>query len=261
MYGIFNFAVTKGKYYIEKFKLIIFVLIPDLYVLLPENCFLCKNIYRSFIFLFNFFYNCFIQCLVDPFMNFFSLYLGGKKTFGKFLVFIVIFYISFIFWIIYTCLLPRRLHILNNCSELSKSNVTCDKFSEQIWICIHCVLGHIIALNVCFHYFSCIFLSPGQVPDPLPLGLPSATVCSRCYLLRPMRAHHCSICGTCVLRMDHHCPWTANCVGLYTHRHFYLVLVYMSFGGLYFLSVGWNDFKKYLEERKQCGNFKNKVNC
>lgn len=31
--------------------------------------------------------------------------------------------------------------------------------------------------------------------------------CPVCRLVRPPRAGHCRICGTCVLRMDHHCVW------------------------------------------------------
>ena len=30
--------------------------------------------------------------------------------------------------------------------------------------------------------------------------------CKRCAAFKPIRAHHCSICGRCVVKMDHHCP-------------------------------------------------------
>ncbi len=33
------------------------------------------------------------------------------------------------------------------------------------------------------------------------------TYCAKCRLPKPQRAHHCSICNQCVLKMDHHCPW------------------------------------------------------
>lgn len=38
-------------------------------------------------------------------------------------------------------------------------------------------------------------------------------ICKKCHEIKPPRAHHCSICDTCVLKMDHHCPWINNCVG------------------------------------------------
>jgi hypothetical protein len=29
--------------------------------------------------------------------------------------------------------------------------------------------------------------------------------CRKCVGFKPLRTHHCSICGNCVMRMDHHC--------------------------------------------------------
>ncbi|XP_076388241.1 palmitoyltransferase ZDHHC2 isoform X12 [Megachile rotundata] len=50
--------------------------------------------------------------------------------------------------------------------------------------------------------------------------------CEKCQLIKPDRAHHCSVCSTCVLKMDHHCPWVNNCVGFHNYKFFMLFLAY-----------------------------------
>eukprot|EP00434_Breviolum_minutum_P032277 symbB.v1.2.028543.t1/scaffold3035.1/size64878/1 len=50
-------------------------------------------------------------------------------------------------------------------------------------------------------------------------------VCVVCRARRKMRSHHCKECGRCVDRLDHHCPWIDNCVGLGNQRAFYFFIV------------------------------------
>lgn len=43
---------------------------------------------------------------------------------------------------------------------------------------------------------------------------------------KPPRAHHCRHCKRCIPKMDHHCPWTANCVSHTTFPYFLRFLVF-----------------------------------
>ena len=51
------------------------------------------------------------------------------------------------------------------------------------------------------------------------------------------RSHYCKICHKTVLYMDHHCPFTGNCVGLRNYSHFLLSLVYAWIGLGYGIST------------------------
>ncbi|ETO10123.1 hypothetical protein RFI_27254 [Reticulomyxa filosa] len=55
-------------------------------------------------------------------------------------------------------------------------------------------------------------------------------VCEKCQQYKPIRAHHCSICQSCILKMDHHCPWVSNCVGYYNYKYFCLFIWYSALG-------------------------------
>ncbi|CAO1632148.1 unnamed protein product [Sympodiomycopsis kandeliae] len=61
---------------------------------------------------------------------------------------------------------------------------------------------------------------------------------------KPERTHHCSICKTCIVKYDHHCPWLNQCVGLYNERYFMMFLFYLSTGCMVVVATGWRPFWK-----------------
>jgi len=67
--------------------------------------------------------------------------------------------------------------------------------------------------------------------------------CEKCAVIKPDRAHHCSVCGSCVLKMDHHCPWVNNCVAFYNYKYFVLFLFY---GLTYCMFVALSSLKYFL---------------
>lgn len=96
-----------------------------------------------------------------------------------------------------------------------------------------------ISFNVVFQYVAALSISPNAVPlEQWPLARPSARTtsqqrictCPTCHVVRPMRARHCYMCGCCVMKLDHHCPWINNCVGHQNHRYFLLFLIYLGIG-------------------------------
>lgn len=58
--------------------------------------------------------------------------------------------------------------------------------------------------------------------------------CEPCKYIKPPRVSHCSTCGGCIMKLDHHCMWTQNCIGYRNQRPFFLFTVYMTIGVLQF---------------------------
>jgi hypothetical protein len=76
--------------------------------------------------------------------------------------------------------------------------------------------------------------------------------CEKCKEVKPLRTHHCSICNVCCFKMDHHCPWVNNCLGLENQRYFLLFIFYLMIGSAWYLltimSI-WDSYA-YIEHHK-----------
>ena len=62
---------------------------------------------------------------------------------------------------------------------------------------------------------------------------PRVNKCKYCKEQKVLRSHHCQVCGICIFKMDHHCPWINNCVGHFNHRYFVLFLTWLMFGCIF----------------------------
>jgi len=94
-----------------------------------------------------------------------------------------------------------------------------------------------------------VFTSPGytKLGPSADAGKMSAAkgekgLCKRCDAPKPPRTHHCSVCGRCVLRMDHHCPFTNCCVGLLNERYFVAWVFCVWVACVYGASLSWQPF-------------------
>jgi len=80
-----------------------------------------------------------------------------------------------------------------------------------------------------------------ESPPPQPTSKPPAPrgkrICRRCNAYKPRRAHHCSVCRRCIIKMDHHCPWVNNCVGIGNHKYFLLFVFYTFVSCAYSLAL------------------------
>ena len=69
---------------------------------------------------------------------------------------------------------------------------------------------------------SCAIDRP-YIEVPINSTLVRLKYCQACklhsgLLVRPPRASHCSDCGLCVEKFDHHCPWVGKCIGKKNYR-------------------------------------------
>lgn len=80
--------------------------------------------------------------------------------------------------------------------------------------------------------------------------------CLKCSCWKPDRCHHCLSCQRCVLRMDHHCPWFATCIGFRNQKFFVQFLAYLAlYSGVVFGRTLWLLWGFFTDERYADGEF------
>lgn len=139
--------------------------------------------------------------------------------------------IPFVWLIIYAIIAGYNYYIFFNDSFLP-GGLKAIKYIISI-LFYFCVIMTIIChiLTIC--------TDPGSLDYDLVSQLKpkEKTFCSKCKRDRPLRAHHCSICNKCFMKMDHHCPWVFNCVGFGNQKIFFLFVCYTVVGSFIALAM------------------------
>lgn len=102
------------------------------------------------------------------------------------------------------------------------------------WFIFNVVWGMFMLFCICFNYYMAVTTKAGKPCDEMISiygnSEPSMDerMCKKCNFVKPGRTHHCSVCKSCVMKMDHHCPWLANCVGYKNYRYFVCFLIWVT---------------------------------
>ena len=104
-----------------------------------------------------------------------------------------------------TCILHISEEILHSWEHADKISVI-----PKFWP----VKNFYLTLWSCFSHHHCLCWmswSPNFVASHMNLSIiiqnvpEVVSICKKCISPKPPRAHHCSVCGKCILKMDHHC--------------------------------------------------------
>jgi hypothetical protein len=124
--------------------------------------------------------------------------------------------------------------------------------NDSVAFAFHLLVVYTLTFLVFSSFIVCISRDPGPVQLPqisedaaqsllAPAEddfLAPGKWCRKCWGPKPERTHHCSTCGRCVLKMDHHCPWMASkCIGYNTYPAFVHFLVTVTLLALYLAVV------------------------
>ncbi|KAJ1454427.1 DHHC palmitoyltransferase-domain-containing protein [Pelagophyceae sp. CCMP2097] len=120
---------------------------------------------------------------------------------------------------------------------------------------LHLLLFNAVAGLALAAHLKVMLSDPGAVPkhaEPLPGDAARLTEavaagasqrkrakgwCHRCSAYKPPRAHHDSVTGRCIVKLDHYCPWANNAIGVRNHKFFLLFIWYTFVLCVYALAI------------------------
>ncbi|KAK7468920.1 palmitoyltransferase for Vac8p [Stygiomarasmius scandens] len=135
--------------------------------------------------------------------------------------------------------------------------------NQPIKFTIHLLVTYTLTFLMCTSLIVLVVRDPGPVKFEEPgrdeegseeVGLTEALTspddfsapgkwCRACWAPKPERTHHCSFCGRCVLKMDHHCPWLGNrCIGHRTYPAFLHFILCITLLASYIASISAHAF-------------------
>ncbi|CRG93051.1 palmitoyltransferase, putative [Plasmodium gallinaceum] len=136
---------------------------------------------------------------------------------------------------------------------------------------IEIIIFHFFLIMYLINYILSIIIPPGSIPnteewafndyqenytDEIEYYLlekkksGERRYCKWCCKFKPDRTHHCRVCKTCILKMDHHCPWIYNCVGWNNHKYFMLSLIYCCITSIFVSITMFNSVKDAIKNVK-----------
>jgi len=126
------------------------------------------------------------------------------------------------------------------------------EFKSIFSVLFHLVFGNWLLINIIFHYYNATKMNPGIVINTPKVPADevqymrdnySYRICKHCSQVKPPRTYHCSVCASCILKMEHHCPWINNCVGMMNHKFYLLFCWFLWVGTFYVMTATWPLFK------------------